>query len=252
MDTNTTEAPHSHTNRCWWNPDEARWVCRGDAGSERPLVDVRDMVVVHTAMLRELRLAPAAVARTRPHDCRRARTVGGHLRFVCDLLHHHHAGEDELLWPKLRERTPRSALAEIEHAEQQHEAIDAGLEEVGQLLAAWQADPSAEVRDRLATALERLHALLAEHLELEERALLPLAASALTFEEWAAIGAAGAASVPKSALMLVFGMFAYEGDPEVLAAMLGAAPRPARVLVPRIAPRVYARRARAVHGTSRP
>jgi hypothetical protein len=29
--------------------------------SDRPLVDVRDMIVVHTAMLREFRLAAAAV-----------------------------------------------------------------------------------------------------------------------------------------------------------------------------------------------
>ena len=79
------------------------------AAPERALVDVRDMIVVHTAMLREFRLAPAAVRRTLPGDRSRARAVAGHVRFLCDLLHHHHEGEDELLWPTLRSRTPPSA-----------------------------------------------------------------------------------------------------------------------------------------------
>ena len=50
-------------------------------------------------------------------------------------------------------------------------------------------------------------ALLAEHLDTEERDLLPLAAAHLTPAQWAAVGAAGAASVPRSKLLLVFGMF---------------------------------------------
>ncbi len=60
------------------------------------------------------------------------------------------------------------------------------------------------------------------------------------------------AALPKSALLLSFGMFTYEGDAEVLRDMLKSAPPPARVLLPLIAPRVYARRARRVHGTARP
>jgi hypothetical protein len=50
----------------------------------------------------------------------------------------------------------------------------------------------------------------------------------------------------------VFGMFSYEGDPEVLATMLDSAPAPVRVVVPRIAPRIYARHAARVYGTPRP
>ena len=74
----------------------------------------------------------------------------------------------------------------------------------------------------------------------------------LTEAEWNAIGEAGAAGFPKSTLPLVFGMFAYEGDPAVLRGMLKAAPALPRVVIPRIAPRFYARRALPVHGTRRP
>ena len=226
-----------------------------NAGTFNPdasLDDVRDMVLVHTAMLREFRLAPAAVTRTSPADRRRAVAVADHLRFVCDLLHHHHQGEDELLWPKLRERSGPAALQVIEAVETQHEEIDATLRRVELLRVAWGDDPSAEHRDRLATELERLHVVLRDHLDLEERALLPLAATLLTLEEWQAVGEAGAASIPRSAMPLVLGMFAYEGDPAVLAEMLASAPLPVRTLMPRIGRHLYARRAKQIHGSARP
>ena len=253
---------HEHTNRCWWNPDEARWVCREEAptpdraaartGPDRALVDVRDMIVVHTAMLREFRLAAAAVTRTPPGDRRQVRAVAGHLRFLCDMLHHHHDGEDALLWPKLRQRTPRSAGRLIDGVEAQHRDLDAAVQRVQDLRDAWSGQPDVTHRDRLAAELDKLHALLSDHLDLEERALLPLAASALTVEEWHAIGDAAVAAMPKAALPLAFGMFAYEGDPAVLRDMLETAPPLPRKLLPLIAPRVYARRARRIHGTARP
>lgn len=272
---------HTHTVRCWWNPDEARWVCRDAApryvpgpvpglGTAAPsavdtrytvdtpdtagdrLVDTRDMVVVHTAMLREFRLAPAAVCRTAAADHKRVAAVAAHLRLLCDLLHHHHAGEDELLWPLLRKRAPSSARPLIDEVEAQHGDLDAALAEVTRRLQPWARDPRPVQRDGLAASLERLHLLLREHLELEERALLPLAAAALSETEWAAIGAAGAKSLPKPAMPLIFGMFMYEGDPEVIAAMLAHAPLVPRTILPRIAPRAYARRARAVHATATP
>ncbi|WP_375424219.1 hemerythrin domain-containing protein [uncultured Friedmanniella sp.] len=210
------------------------------------------MVVVHTAMLREFRLASAAVARTLTSEKKRVRLVSRHLRFLCDLLHHHHQGEDDLLWPKLRQRTQPAALQVIEEVEAQHEDIDAMLGRVEQFRTAWAEDPGTSNRDRLVEALTDLYAVLRDHLELEERVLLPLAATVLTTEEWHAVGAAGAASIPKPALPLVLGMFAYEGDPVVVGGMLSSAPLPVRVLVPLIGARAHARRARQIHGTARP
>jgi Hemerythrin HHE cation binding domain len=218
----------------------------------RPPVDVRDMLVVHTALLREFRLAPAAVSRVPAGDKRQAAVVGRHLGFLCDLLHHHHTGEDEHLWPPLRERLPASALPLLEAAEAQHAAIEEALGRVTAARREWTGQPGAAARDALAGELRTLHGLLAGHLDAEERTLLPLAAAHLTEREWLAIGEAAVAVLPKSVLPLVFGMFAYEGDPEVLAAMLHGAPALVRVVIPRVAPRVYARRAATVYGTSRP
>jgi hemerythrin-like domain-containing protein len=248
--TSTPELTHTHSRSCWWNPEHARWVCGQPA--EAPLVDVRDMIVVHTAMLREFRLAPAAVRRVPPGSTKRARAVERHLAFVCDMLHHHHQGEDELLWPLLRARVPAAAQAFIDQVESQHVDIDAALSTVTDARAVWVRSSDRRNCDALATALEQLYLLLKAHLDLEESAVLPLAASVLTEAEWAAVGEAGAASMPKSALVLAIGMFAYEGDPAVLRAMLSHAPAVPRRLIPRIGPRVYAHRAQQVHGTPRP
>ncbi|MHA3700544.1 hemerythrin domain-containing protein [Jatrophihabitans sp. YIM 134969] len=255
----TNHSPdHVHGTRCWWNPDQARWVCRPArppseaTTTDRPLVDVRDMLVVHTALLREFRLAPAAVARTSPDDRRQVGRVAAHLTLLLDLLHHHHAGEDELLWPLLVERVPPSVRAVVDQAEAQHADIDAALTDVRSELGPWVAGPDPAGGERLAGHLDKLHTVLREHLDLEERALLPHAAALLTEQEWHAIGAAAVEALPRPLLPLVFGMFAYEGDPVVLRSMLAQAPAVPRLLLPRIAPRVYARRARRVHGTRRP
>jgi hemerythrin-like domain-containing protein len=222
------------------------------APTDPDLVDTRDMVVVHTAMLREFRLAPRVVSRVAAGDTSRARVVESHLDLLCGLLHHHHSGEDELLWPVLAPRLSAAGTAQLEVAESQHAGIEEALDRVGAARAAWLIAVDDTTRDELADALTAAYGLLAEHLEFEERHLLPLVAAHCTEAEWHAVGEAGAKSVPKSQLMLVMGMFAYEGNPEVLSSMLSAAPPPVRYLVPRIAPRVYARYALRIHGTRTP
>lgn len=219
---------------------------------DTPPVDVRDMIVVHTAMLREFRLVPAAVAGVDPGARRRAACVDRHLGFLCDLLHHHHEGEDVLLWPPLRERVPDAAITQLDLAESQHVDIDAALHRVADARATWRLDPHESNRTSLVADLDHLFTILKAHLELEERALLPLAASYLTAAQWHAIGEASAASLPKSTLLLALGMFAYEADPAVLRTMLASAPAIPRLLILRIGPRVYARRALQIYGTARP
>ncbi|HEY2562521.1 MAG TPA: hypothetical protein VGI44_02345, partial [Acidimicrobiales bacterium] len=63
------------------------------------LIDTRDMLVLHGALSREFRLAPAAVSRVQPGDRKRARDVDEHLALICYVLHEHHDSEDKILWP---------------------------------------------------------------------------------------------------------------------------------------------------------
>lgn len=214
-------------------------------------VDVRDMIVVHAALLREVRLAPRAIVRAGGTSARHHARVARHIGLVLDVLEHHHSGEDRLLLPLLRARVPREALAAVDAGEEQHARIEALVAGVRAALGPWarggRAAPHGLVAD-----LTALHTALAAHLRAEEENVLPLAARHLDAAEWQAIGEAGFTAIPKPALPLVFGMLMYEGDPEVLTSMLAHAPAVPRVLLPRIAPVVHARRCRLVHGTPRP
>jgi hemerythrin-like domain-containing protein len=209
--------------------------------------DTRDMIVVHTGLLREIRLAPAAVERAA--TARQRTRVARHVRLMLHILEHHHAGEDRLLLPLLRERVPAAAMGPVDTGEEQHARIEGLIAEAHGGIGRWEDGAGTA---ELSATLSALHDALEPHLRGEERDVLPLAAEHLTETEWQAIGEAGSAAVPKPAMLMVFGMFMYEGDPEVVASMLAHAPAPVRALLPRIAPRVYARHCRAVHGTDRP
>jgi hypothetical protein len=215
-------------------------------------VDTRDMIVVHVAFRREYRLAPELVRSVAPGDVARAGQVSDHLDLLNAMLHHHHAGEDRLLWPKLLERAPAELAPTVTLMEQQHGRIHDAMEQAGAATARWRDGAVAADRDQLAEALQQLYAALTEHLAAEEEHILPLASRCLTEAEWAQLGEEGMGGVAKSQLPLVFGMLQYEGDPEVIALMLAHAPRLPRLVMPILAPRAFRRYASRVHGTATP
>ena len=120
------------------------------------------------------------------------------------------------------------------------------------MLPQWTRTAAVAARTRLAEALDRLCTVLEEHLTAEEQHILPLAARHLTDEEWERLGADGFAQIPKKQLPLVFGMLTYQGDPEVTGSMLAHAPALARLVMPVLAPRAYARYAQRVHLAAAP
>lgn len=223
------------------------------ASTHDPAVPDTDvMVAVHTFFRRELRLAGPAVRRVTAGDVRRARTVADHLSTVAEHLHRHHSAEDELMWPLLLARVPEELAPLVHLMESQHATVDALLGEVGELVPRWRESAGAVERDRLAGLLERLYVHLAEHLEAEEERLLPVAAREMNVAEWERVGEEARGRGGRRGSLLVLGMIVHDADPAVVARMLAGAPRPVRWLLPRVAHRVYRRRALQVHGTSTP
>jgi hypothetical protein len=104
-------------------------------------------------------------------DCRRSP------RAALRLADHHHAGEDAPLWPPLPTRVPAQAVAFLDDAEAQHAGIDHVLQRMTSGRRCWVERVDDDSRDALVKALQTLHGLLAEHLDNEERTLLPLAAA---------------------------------------------------------------------------
>ncbi|MEV4756996.1 hemerythrin domain-containing protein [Micromonospora sp. NPDC049559] len=214
------------------------------------MADVRDMYMAHAMLRREFSLLPQLVRSVAPGDANRAEAVAAHADLICHLLHRHHEGEDLLLWPRLHERGGAEAEAIVPTMEMQHAAIEEAHAEVVRLLPGWRA--TGQGGDELAEVFERLYDVLAEHMALEEREILPLAERHVTAAEWKQLGEHGMAGVPKKQLPLGFGMAMYEGDPEVIKALLKEVPLPARLLLPVMAPRLYAAYAKRIHGTRTP
>lgn len=215
-----------------------------------PMADTRDMYMAHAALRREFRLLPDLIRSVTPGDTRRAEVVGAHAALVCAVLHQHHEGEDLLLWPKLVARGGAKAAAIVPTMEQQHHAIEDGHAEVTGLLGGWRS--TGRGGEALADAFERLTTVLVEHMALEEKEILPLTEKHLTAKEWHQLGEHGKAVTPKKVMALVMGMAMYEGDPEVVKAVLSTLPLPVRLLAPALGRRKYAAHAKRVHGTATP
>ena len=193
---------------------------------QRP--DVHEMVVVHRAFRREFPAIATLVRSTAEGDSSRAKVVAEHLRLCVAGLEMHHTGEDVVLWPLLLERAaPSTGLVETMQA--QHHALDDRVAAIEPALDAWQAAPTTATGEHLAVLVERLTAGLVEHLDLEEREILPLASRHLTATEWDRMGEHGRDAMSASQLPIMFGLVLEDADDEERARMLAHLPTPIRV-----------------------
>lgn len=202
--------------------------------------DTHEMVIVHRVFRREFGLAPHMVAAVAGGDVAQAQAVTAHLTEMGAMLHHHHTGEDELVWPRLHERTEldRELLARME---QQHEAVGALLRRADDLLPRWGASTDIALRDELADVLARLSQQLDAHLDEEEREVLPLIAQHMTVEEWGELGKRGMAAIAKPRMLVILGHILEDASPEERATFMLKAPPPARVLFKLVGRRKYQR-----------
>ena len=72
-------------------------------------IEVRDMAIGHR-LVRQAYAEAARLVRARPTPSSgRVTFLADHIDFGIAALHHHHEGEDEMLYPKLIERVPDQA-----------------------------------------------------------------------------------------------------------------------------------------------
>jgi hemerythrin-like domain-containing protein len=202
--------------------------------------DTHDMVVVHRVFRREFHLLPDLISRVAEGNTERAAVLAEHLTDLVSSLHHHHDGEDDLLWPLLLERaTLHTDL--VHRMESQHAALSASLEQVDKLAPAWAATASVADRDALTKAVRKASVILDEHMGEEEREILPLARQHLTVEQWDKLGERGAKSIQDKRKRLLFlGMLLEETSPEEERKFMKNIPPPVRVLWKLIGRRQYA------------
>ena len=213
--------------------------------------DAFEMALVHDVFRRELKAVPKLIDSVHPGQHGRAMRIARHIANLMAALHHHHIAEDELVWPKLRARTPR--YAEIIHRmETEHEFIAKSVFNVELRLANWTAAIAAATTEfgsqsqatvELINEVTALTALVGDHLHGEERLVVPLINESLTAAEWRAATERGASFISgrNIAFAIAFaGMTLESCTTEQRRRFLAGMPPPQRALV-----RLFAQRARA-------
>src|SRR4051794_8376237 len=202
--------------------------------------DFAGFLIAHAGMRHEFgRLATAARTATDPS---RVALIEDQIVLVTETLHHHHAGEDDELWPRLRARVP-AAVPELDALESEHDVIDP--------LIAAATDTSVPMAAR-AEVLQELHEHLNAHLDREERVALPLFAAHITRPEWEALAARMERETDRRRTPLLFGWLASCGTPEQCTAALAGAPVIGRVLFRLFWWPSYQRRFRALYNVEAP
>ncbi|MFI7615611.1 hemerythrin domain-containing protein [Nonomuraea terrae] len=217
-----------------------------------PLADASDMFVVHTMFRREFGSVPGLVRGVAAGDERRAEVVAGHVALINGVLHHHHAGEDAHVWPRLLERVPEKLKPLVAVMEEQHEAIHKSSRQLGDALEAWRATASAQARDALAETVEQLLPALTEHLALEEEHVVPLIEQYVTAEEYRRLTEEGSADTPPDQLPTIFGMLMYEGEPQAIDRIVSEMPPEIQPVIKDLAAKAYAAYAAELYGTATP
>jgi hemerythrin-like domain-containing protein len=217
----------------------------GSARSSGSPPDTHEMIVIHRAFRRETRLIGELIASIPNGDTTRAAVLAAHLDWYQAGLANHHQGEDELIWPLLRHR----AIADSEIVscmEHQHERVAQTLHQVDAALPVWRTSAGTTARDELVAALIAHRSVLIEHLDDEERHLLPLVTRYLTEHEWASLGEHFVATTPKTKLIIFLGAVLEEASTAERRALLDAMPLVARLIWGTVGQRTYVRRMRQV------
>jgi len=207
----------------------------------------REMPLIHRIFRSQLAEAQALVPVATAHDATRVDAVAGHLKFLLDGLHMHHTTEDEHIWPKLLDRVGPDE-AEVRRMAEQHEQVHVSMNEVREATASWVATPTeasaAELTGRIGSLLE----VVEQHLDEEEREVVPLIDQHLSAAEWQEVGERGFEKFTPAQRWIALGQLLEVATPEEAAMMMRSLPLPVKVLWPLFGKRSYRRYIAPVRG----
>jgi Hemerythrin HHE cation binding domain len=189
------------------------------------LADTRDMKWVHDAFRRALGDAPRQIASIEDGDAERAQNFASYLGEVLWLLHAHHGGEDELLYPVLAERAPESKDL-FSRMNSQHAAVTLRTEAAQEAAQRFGKSGSTEDGEVLASACRSLLDEVAGHLTEEEEEVVPIASRTVTPEEWGALPAHVMSHYSGSRLWLPLGIATEMFPADVRAQVFTHVPAP--------------------------
>ena len=187
------------------------------------MTDTSDMPRVHKVFRDGFAAAPDLVGGAEAAD--RHEMVGSFYANLLEFLHCHHHAEDELIWPRVKERCPERSQV-VERLEGQHEAVSALLDQARASLSAWQAAPTPTSARTLVRSLDELGTQLVAHLDEEEASGLPLVSSHITPEEYGGMPGHALRSFTGDKVWLVLGLIRENMTEEQKAERLANMPPP--------------------------
>ncbi|MFG2041632.1 hemerythrin domain-containing protein [Dactylosporangium sp. NPDC048998] len=205
--------------------------------------DTRMMAVVHRALTRDLqRVGDAVTAKPYPQG-RRRQALGEHVAWLMRFLHEHHTGEDEGLWPMVRDRNPDAGPL-LESLEADHRAIAPAAERLAAAGQAYSGSTGDVERVEVHDALQALTSVLVPHLEREVAEAMPVVSASITHADWHAWDQErNVKGKPLSELGFV-GHWLLDGiDPEGYQLVVGEVPAVPRFILLRFFAGPYRRRA---------
>lgn len=201
--------------------------------------DMTEMYAIHDCLRHEFAKLPLTVKAVAEGNADRAAVVGGHVMMMTSILHAHHEGEDELVWPLLEARSPEHADL-VEEMVGQHEAMMESVATAQSQAQAWMASPGVLERSSLHTTLIKLEKELLHHLAMEEQEVVPLISRDLTAEEFSAVGAHARGALNPEQLAIGLGLILANTSAGRGEAILGAMPADARAGFEQFGRPVYA------------
>ncbi|MFE0419142.1 hemerythrin domain-containing protein [Streptomyces tendae] len=207
--------------------------------AHRTGVDTHEMVLIHRVLRREFGQLPR-LFRAAAGDRARAEVVGAHAREMLTFLHTHHTGEDELLFPLLRERAVLDPEL-MDRMDAQHAQVDDAVTAVDAELPAWTASADAAAGERMAARIDAMMPTLIEHLAEEEQDILPVVSVTLTQNEWDALGKHGMSAIPLTRRLVILGHITEDTDEAERRRFMKVLPAPARVAYKLIGHRQFTR-----------
>ncbi len=208
--------------------------------------DTSDMLLLHRMFRREFSRMPSLV-RQAAGSRERAAIVGPYALEMRGLLHVHHHGEDELLYPLLQERVSLQQDL-LERMDAQHRVVGDALDVIEADLETWTTTADPAIGERIAELIEEMVPVLDEHLTEEEEQVLPLAAVHLTQAEWDRMAEHGLGALPKSRRLVILGYILADTTPQELADFCTVLPTPVRVLYKLAGKRQYQKEAARIAG----
>ena len=147
--------------------------------------DTAMMGIVHSALRRDLTRTAEAISSEPPPGDEQRQAIAKHVTWMMDFLHRHHLGEDDGLWPLVRQREPLAG-ALLDEMDADHARIAPQLESVTAAAKHYGSDSSPQAKESLLADIASLRDVLDPHLQREEQETMPVVSRALSNAEWEA------------------------------------------------------------------